>query len=170
MSRLKSILKTTIYIYNYSKGGCTVSYINENAKDIPNAELYVIAVGTNDVRYRDEAQCAMTAEAYVNDIDRLRTALLEKNADAEFVFIAPWYSTDGDKYCSLSYEEKTRLNNEYSEALHKYCDEQKLDFINANAYIQDMLSKYPDSEFLLDHIHPNSGKGVVMYSQAVLLS
>ena len=156
-------------IYNFSKGGCTVSYINEHIDDIPDAGLYVIAIGTNDVRYRDESQCAMTSEAYISGIDTLRKKLLQKNSSAEFIFIAPWYSTDGDPFCQLSYDSKTDLNNEYSEALRKYCDEYSLGYINANPYIQNMLDKNPDSQFLLDHIHPNPDKGVVMYSEAVLL-
>ncbi|MCH5274079.1 MAG: CapA family protein [Lachnospiraceae bacterium] len=82
-------------VYNYSKGGCTVSYMNENADNIPQAGLYVIAVGTNDVRYRDDKRCAMTAETYLSEINMLKTKLSEKNASAEFIFIAPWYSTDG---------------------------------------------------------------------------
>ena len=51
-----------------------------------------------------------------------------------------------------------------------YCDENNVGFINANPYIQNLLDKNPDREFLLDHIHPNSGRGVIMYSEAVLLS
>ena len=156
-------------ICNYSKGGCTVSYMNESSGAIPAAELYIIALGTNDVRYRDEAQCAMTAEDYINGIDELRTRLLEKNTSARFVFIAPWYSADGDPFCSLSFEAKTQLNEEYSQALQKYCEEHEIGFVNANAYIRDMLGKNPDSLFLLDHIHPNSVQGVIMYFKSALL-
>lgn len=156
-------------VCNYSKGGCTVSYMNQHSDEIPAADLYVIALGANDVRYRDESQCAMTAEDYIGEIDRLRTVLLEKNASAGFVFIAPWYSTDADPFCPLSFEAKTQLNEEYSEALENYCHERKLGFVNANPYIRNMLIKNPDSLFLLDHIHPNSVQGVIMYSQAALL-
>ncbi|MCH5348437.1 MAG: CapA family protein [Oscillospiraceae bacterium] len=157
-------------IYNFSAGGCTVSYINENAEYIPEADLYVVAVGTNDVRYRDEEECAMTPESYTGVIDELMIKLSGKNPSAEFIFIAPWYSTDADKYCDLTYEEKTALNNEYSEALGKYCNENHVGFINANPYIQRKLTEAPERKYLLDHIHPNSGVGVIMYSEAVLLS
>lgn len=156
-------------IYNYSKGGCTVSYMNAHLDDIPAAELYVIAIGTNDVRYRDEKQCAMTAADYIEEINRLRTGLNEKCPSAEFVFIAPWYSTDGDLFCSLSFDEKTALNEEYSAALRDYCGENQIGFIDPNPYIRELLDRNPDSVFLLDHIHPNAGKGVLMYSEAVLL-
>ncbi len=157
-------------VYNFSKGGCTASYMNGKLADIPKADLYVIALGTNDVRYRDAETCAMTAEAFVSEIDKLRQSLAERSPSARFVFIAPWYSTDGDPFSALPFNEKTALNEEFSDVLARYCSENGLPFINANEYIRDKLKTAPDREYLLDHIHPNSGKGVVMYSEAVLLN
>ncbi len=155
-------------IQNYSKGSCTTSYMVQRTDEIPKADLYVIAVGTNDVRYRDESMCAMTAEDYTKSIEKLRSKLAEKSPTAEFIFIAPWYSTDGDPYAKLDFSEKTEMNEQYSDALEKYCKEKSLGFINANGYIKEKLTYYPDRTFLLDHIHPNASKGVEMYSQAVL--
>lgn len=157
-------------ISNYSKGGCTVSYMTDNIESIPEADLYVIALGTNDVRYRNESICSMTAEDYVSKLDTLKNMLSQKSANAEFIFIAPWYSTDGDPFCNMSYSEKTALNEEYSSALANYCKSQNTEFINANSYIREKLTTTPDSYFLLDHIHPNCSSGVVMYSEAVLLN
>lgn len=157
-------------ILNYSKGSCTVSYMLEHIDEIPSAELYVIALGTNDVRYRDESKCAMTAESYIERLDELKTKLLSKNDGAEFVFIAPWYSTDGDIYSRLSFADKTAMNEEYSAALEKYCSGNSFMYINANPYIKQILSVSPDREYLLDHIHPNASKGVILYSEAVLMS
>lgn len=157
-------------VYNYSKGGCTVSYMIENIDSIPSAELYVIALGTNDVRYRDESVCAMTAEDFAVRAGELKSLLIKKSPDASFVFIAPWYSTDGDPFCKLSFSAKTALNEEYSDALEKACRENGDVFINANGYIRQKLTERPDSYYLLDHIHPNCGKGAVMYSEAVLSS
>ena len=153
---------------NYSKGGCTVSYTTDHAAEIPYADLYVIALGTNDVRYRDESMCAMTAESYIERLDKLKELLKTKSADPEFVFIAPWYSTDGDPFCSLSFADKTALNNEYSSALKQYCSDNSQKFIDPNPYIRNKLSVSPDRTYLLDHIHPNIINGVVMYSEAVL--
>ena len=155
-------------IYNYSKGGCTVSYMTEHKDDIPEAELYVIALGTNDVRYRDESICAMTKEDYVSALDELKKSIEKNNKNAEYIFIAPWYSTDGDLYCYMSFEEKTALNEEYCDELQKYCSANSLGYINPNGFIRNQLVFAPDREYLLDHIHPNSSKGVVMYSEAVL--
>lgn len=155
-------------VFNYSKGGCTVSYMIEQADEIPAAELYVIALGTNDVRYRDESVCAMTADDFVNAQNELKEKLSAASPSAKFIFIAPWYSTDGDPYCSLSHNEKTRLNDEYSLALKQYCEKNSLGFINANEHIKNALATAPDRRYLLDHIHPNQAQGVLLYSEAVL--
>ena len=137
---------------------------------IPEASLYVIALGTNDVRYRDEKICAMTREEYVKRLDDLKEKLLVKSPGCQFIFIAPWYSTDGDPFCKLSFEDKTKLNDQYCESLGKYCKEKGHIYINANAYISDTLKTAPVQTYLLDHIHRNAGNGVVLYSRAVLLS
>lgn len=157
-------------LLNFSKGGCTISYLTERLDDIPAAGLYVIAAGTNDVRYRNESLCAMTAADFTARADELKNGLLQKAPSAEIVFIAPWYSTDGDIYCGLSFADKTALNDEYSDALGEYCRENSLGFINANSYVRERLNTAPSNRYLLDHIHPNASSGVIMYSEAVLKS
>lgn len=157
-------------ITNFSKGGCTVSYLLENTDKIPSSDLYVIAIGTNDIRYRNEQTCAMTKEIFIERINELKQKLLAKSSGASFLFIAPWYSTDGDPYTKMSHAETTALNEEYSAALEKYCSDNKLMYVNANPYIKNALSVETDRTYLLDHIHPNAAKGVKLYSKAVLLS
>ena len=155
-------------ITNFSKGGATVKYLIDNSDSIPTADLYVIAIGTNDVRYRDTETCALTSDEYINSIDTLKNAILSKNKDAEFIFIAPWYSTDGDSVSSLRFSEKTILNEEYSSALSDYSKKSGDIFINPNEYIKQKLYENSDRKYLLDHIHPNSAEGVIMYCEAVL--
>lgn len=68
----------------------------------------------------------------------------------------------------MPYSQKTALNEEYTDALKDYCTAHSYGYINANTYIRKILSVTPDRTYLLDHIHPNATKGVVMYSEAVL--
>lgn len=157
-------------ISNFSKGGCTVSYILENTDKIPVSDLYVIAIGTNDIRYRNESTCAMTKEIYIERINELKEKLKSKSGNARYMFIAPWYSTDGDPYAKMSHAETVALNEEYSSALEKYCKDNSLMYVNANPYIKNVLSMKTDRTYLLDHIHPNASNGVKLYSKAVLLS
>ena len=153
----------------YAKGGCTVSYMVDRAADIPNVDLYVIALGANDVRYRDERTCAMTPECYIEKIDALRTQLLLKSPPARFVFIAPWLSTDGDPFSKLPYAMKVELNNEYAGALEEYCRKNGIPYVNANDAIRAEFEVSPCNKYLLDHIHPNASAGVLLYSKMVLL-
>ncbi|MBR6020517.1 MAG: CapA family protein [Lachnospiraceae bacterium] len=152
-----------------ARGGATVSYFLDCINEIPQAELYVIAVGTNDVRYREEDICAMTADEYVKRMSNLKEKLTQRAPDAEVVFIAPWTSVDGDTQCSLPYGDKVSLNQQYSKALEKYCAGEKAVYIDANAYIEEALRSQPDRWYLVDYIHPNAGAGVRLYSEAALL-
>lgn len=155
-------------IYNYSKNGATVSDIIVDVALIPPAQLYVIALGTNDVRYRN-ASCAMTPQDYINRLEDLKNKLLAQSPNAQFIFIAPWYSTDGDPFSPLPFAQKTALNETYSQALLDYCHANGLGYIDPNPYIRQALDTYPRDIYLLDHIHPNAGKGIALYTRAALL-
>ena len=158
-------------VYNFSVGGGTVQTLLDHMDDINQhtAELYVVAIGTNDVRYRNEKRCAMTSEEYVSRLQTLINSICEKNPDAKFVFVAPWTSTDGDKWSKLKYNDKIKLNQEYTEALEAFCASNGYSFVNANPYIDSYLSRYPTTVYLVDHIHPNSTAGIKLYSEAALL-
>ena len=159
-------------IFNVSQGGATTKILLNRIDEISqtSADLFVVAVGTNDVRYRDEKFCSMTPEEYVANIQKLRDTVCEKNPAAKFVFIAPWTSTDGDLVSALKFSDKIKLNDKYSAALKNWCAVHKEIFINANPYIDARLKTFPHKDYLVDFIHPNAGKGVMLYAESVLLS
>lgn len=157
-------------IFNASCGGATTKFLLEHRDKIANvpADLFVVAIGTNDVRYRKPDVCAMTPAEYVDNLQKLRDAIREKNPASKFVFIAPWTSTDGDKFTPLNLADKRKLNAAYTAALETWCAAQSHMFIDANPIIDARLKNFPQSDYLVDHIHPNAGKGVALYSAAVL--
>ncbi len=167
---LESLIKGQVI--NISVGGATTKMLihPNNLKFISQvkADLFVIAIGTNDVRYRNENICAMTEEEYIRSLQILRTSISMNQPNAKFVFIAPWTSTDGDKNSALPYQLKMTMNEKYTQALKFFCNINRDTFINANPYIKKVLNNYPHSEYLVDFIHPNATKGVQMYSKAVL--
>lgn len=161
-------------IFNCSFGGATIKALTSE-KYLPQissvaADLFVVAIGTNDVRYRNPKICAMTTQEYSACIKILRDAILEKNPSAKFIFIAPWTSTDGDKISVLKYADKIKLNNHYCAALKNFCKATGDIFINPNAHIKSVLNRRLHKDYLIDWIHPNATQGVAFYSEAVLKS
>jgi poly-gamma-glutamate capsule biosynthesis protein CapA/YwtB (metallophosphatase superfamily)/lysophospholipase L1-like esterase len=132
------------------------------------ADLYVIAIGTNDVRYRNKKTCAIDKASYVANINELIVKILSKNPKADFVLLSPWLALDNDPYTAISAEKRDLMLAEYGEALALYCEEKGYSFINPNPAIDEVLLKYAPSDFLIDHIHPNANAGIALYSEKVL--
>jgi len=157
-------------IFNHSKGGITTKrIIKERLKKIveTKAELFIIAIGTNDVRYRSK-QCSLTSEEFISNLSILRDEIKKENPESKFIFIAPWTSTDGDRFSKLRYKAKIRLNNEYSKALEDWVKNNKDIYVDPNDYINSYINVYSQSKYLIDYIHPNSLDGVQLYSKAFL--
>ena len=134
------------------------------------AELFVVAIGTNDVRYRDETICAMDEQSYVARLQQLRDGILSAHPDAAFVFIAPWTSTDGDAVSKLPYPDKLEMNRRYSQALEAWAAANGDGYLDPNERICSVLDLYPHSDYLVDYIHPNATSGVTLYAESALLA
>lgn len=126
------------------------------------SNLNIIAIGTNDIRYRNE-NSAMTNNEYIQNIKKIIETLDNKR----IVLIAPFYSMNYDKVTKLSLEEKNKLFKEYSDELEKFANENNYLFINPNNILEKELNNSNTSFYLKDYIHPNH-KGLYLYSEAVL--
>lgn len=159
-------------IVNCSKGSITTKIFLQHIETISKitADLFIIAIGTNDVRYRNEKICAMTKENYVENLQILRDSISKNNPDCKFIFIAPWISTDGDKISALKYRDKIAMNLEYTAELKNWCEKNSDLFVDTNIYIDKFLKQYPHSKYMVDWIHPNGRDGVRLYSEAFLKS
>jgi len=164
---------SNVKIYETAWDSATVQTLLNNSGKITDtdADLYITAIGTNDVRYRDSARCAMTAAEYIERIAALTEQILLKNENAEFVFIAPWPALDNDpnNKCGSVYE-RDRLFAEYADALAEFCKNEGYLYLDPNPYIKNALNFRPVSKYLIDHIHPGKLNGVGLYSQAAVLA
>ncbi|MBO6236935.1 MAG: SGNH/GDSL hydrolase family protein [Schwartzia sp.] len=160
-------------IFNISQGGLTAKSLS--AYFLPStasteAELFVIAIGANDILFRDPLFCAMTSADYINYLKKLRDAVCARRPDAKFIFIAPWLATDGD--ASLIGGEKPpntdEMYRDYTSALEAWCGVTGDAFIDANGYIARHFETSLPNHYLVDFIHPNAGNGVALYAEAVL--
>ena len=96
-------------IINISKGSYTTSLIIKNYKYHilkSKSDLYIIAIGTNDVRYRDPEICAMTKEEYIENIKIIVKFAKYNNKNSNFIFISPWLSMSNDNLSKLKEKRK----------------------------------------------------------------
>ena len=160
-------------VKNVSKGGYTVKKLmDEFGQDIldTHTDLYVVAIGCNDVRYRNKKTCAMTADAYVEAMDEMTGLILQSNPDAKIVFIPPWMTLDNDSNTRLTHAEKNAMTDEYAAALAVYAAEHGYTCINPNEYLRNFFANAGRKLYTDDGIHPNAGWGLELYSMAVLES
>ena len=159
-------------VINISKGSYTTSLIIKNYKlhiRSSRTDLYIIALGTNDIRYRDQEICAMTNEKYINNLEQIINLAKTNNKKAKFVFISPWLSNSNDEICKLKVTEKLQLFSQYANSLNIFCDKNNYLYINPNPYIYDNI-KQNYSKFMIDYIHPNNKDGIELFSEAILYS
>ena len=159
-------------VANVSLGGATTNTLLGMTESMVEAhsKLYVVAIGTNDVRYRDASQCAMTPEDYVANLSQLVETVRAGVPDARFAFIAPWTSTAGDLNTALYVDEKREMYAEYTAALKSWCEAEGHLFSDPNPAIEAVIDFYPQKDYLVDFIHPNSTKGIELYARCVLES
>ena len=159
-------------VLRFAKGSKTSKYFKENKEAIAGlkADLYFLAMGCNDVRYRDPAICAMDEFEYVANIDEICQAISEKQPSAGIVCISPWKSGRYDPYCRMPLAEKEKLYERYASELKKYCKSKGFVFIDPNPYIEAAVSKRDRRYYMLDHIHCNADQGIRLYSEAVMMN
>ncbi len=159
-------------VIRLAKGSQTSKYFKENKKAIAElkADLYFLCMGCNDIRYRNEAICAINESEYVANIDEICQSILEIQPSADIVCISPWKSGNYDPNCKTTLAEKEKLYNDYGSALKKYCETKGFVFIDPNPYIDAAVSKRDRRYYMLDHIHCNADQGIKLYSEAVIMS
>lgn len=165
-------LYPNITYHKIAKGSKTSVYFNSIREDIAakKADFYVLSIGCNDIRYREEGICAMTAEAYIKNLNEIVTSILKSNPSAEIAMVSPWMSQRYDPLCKVSYEEKNLLYRQYSSALLNYCKAHNYMYIDPNPYLTKTISHSYYKKYLNDWIHPNASYGIELYSRAVINS
>lgn len=148
-------------ISNISRGGWMVHHLIEQADNIPAADIYVVAIGVNDVVFPWGKYAAQTPDEYVNRLAKLAGMIRSISPGAKIYFITPW--TFSGKF--TQYEER---GEQFRSALSKWCDNSGFECLNPHPYISSFLKEHGENGYLLSGIHPDSPKGIGLYSYAVL--
>jgi lysophospholipase L1-like esterase len=148
---------------NMSYGGWTVSDILNRSGKIPEADVYVIAIGINDVIHPDSKKAAKTPEEFIERISTLDRKISSLNPDSKCYYISPWALPGWN-------QEFNNRRSLFGKALEKWCDETGHIFIDPEPVIILEMSEKGSAVFTKDGLHPNAENGVSLYSYAVLIA
>ena len=161
-------------VSRWAKGAKTSTFFADNGVQIAkeNADLYVLGIGCNDIRYRDSSVCAMDARQFITNIDMLVQALRHATPDIRIVMISPWLSFEPDRFCPTTVAETLKLYEDYATAFEQYCIKGGHLYINPNPYIQQAIcdDHMYRAKYLRDHIHPNADQGIQLFSRACVVA
>jgi poly-gamma-glutamate capsule biosynthesis protein CapA/YwtB (metallophosphatase superfamily)/lysophospholipase L1-like esterase len=163
-------------ISRFAKGSQTSLWLFNNKERISaiKADLFVVAIGCNDIRYRDSKVCAMTSESYISNLRAVVETIKRTNDKADFIFIAPWRSLHFDAYFNVkSQKDRMAIYEDYTNALKNMCKSDGWLFIDPNPLIFDDMTlptirTKGEAQILLDWIHPTASDGVAFYCEAVI--
>lgn len=148
-------------ISNLSTGGWMVEDLIDQAAAIPNADIYVIAIGINDVIFRNAVKSAPTPAEFAQRCSLLADTIKGISPDAKLYFIAPW------TFIGQS-EDINALGNNFRAALKDMCAVSGYQYINPDPVITSVIYTEGYDKYMYNDFHPNASDGVGLYSYAVL--
>ena len=148
-------------VSSYCNNGWTSKTLKNNVEEIPVADVYVVAIGINDVVFVKEELGALTSEEYVEILQEMTESIKSRAPEAKFYFVAPW------PFLGQS-EEVEELRDVYATELDKWCSEQDVTFIEPADIITAAWDKDSPDKYMVDYLHPNERNGIGLYSYAVL--
>ena len=157
-------------------GGQTSASIFNNKKDMEiieesSAETYIIALGINDVIYRDKGgiSTTYTTAEYIKSIENLVKYINNKddNKINKFVFVAPFQYINKHSHQLTKYIRRENTHQEYTIALYDWCNLNNYAFTAPMNYVKNTLDTVDDvDEYAVDDIHPSYPLGTQLYSKA----
>lgn len=149
-----------------AKSGATTTTINKILKKTScSSSLYVIALGTNNIRYKNEKN--RTPKRYINSLNSIINKINNKEKH-EIIIISPFMSLDDDIFY-LNSKEKKQMYEEYDKILKEYSKKNNFYYININNNLEKLFTNNSVAEnYLIDYIHPNNHSGIKLYSELLL--
>ena len=148
-------------IYNVSRGGWRVGNLILEEDKIPVCDIYVTAIGVNDILFNYLGLSPEMPSDYTTGLDKLVNIIRSKSPNAKFYFIAPWTVHNQD-------DTANSRADEFRTALINLCDEKGYICINPDPVLSSVLKNTGIKDYMKDNFHPNASNGVGLYSYAVL--
>lgn len=138
-------------VKRFADRGWTSRDLLEHKDEMPNADIYVIAIGVNDVTRPQDG--AATPEEFVENLEALTEGL-----EGKVYYIAPW-NVDG---CP---ETSVQRRQAYADCLRNWSETA----IDPYPAIRAAFDKEGEQRFMRNELHPNLRRGLGLYSYAVLV-
>ncbi|MGI8372795.1 SGNH/GDSL hydrolase family protein [Priestia megaterium] len=161
-----------INFINLGHGGKTTEdFLTTYMSEVKGAacNLYVIALGCNDVRYVNDSGStgAKTAAQYVTNMSNIINQC--KSVGADIVVINPWATTWSDYKQTMNKKDMDQAFFEYTKEMRSYCATNLIPFIETTPNLKMLLNDMQAvSSWNLDGVHPIGGTGTKLYSYEVL--
>ena len=149
-------------VTNLSYGGWTVLDILYASDDIPSSDVYVIAIGINDVLFPDDEYSASSSDEFTYRCGILSDMITGVSPNSKIYFIAPWTFLGFDSSI-------VSRGDQFRTALSDWCENNDCIYINPDPVIRAVLDKEDADKFMYNDFHPNAPEGVGLFSYAVLL-
>ena len=150
-------------ISNLSTGGWMVEHLIDQGSSIPKADIYVVAIGINDILFRNAVRSAKTPAEFAQSCSLLADTIKGISPEAKIYFIAPWTFTGQT-------EDIEKLGNSFRDALKDMCHGSGYQYINPDPIITEVIYSEGYDRYMHNDFHPNAPDGVGLYSYAVLKS
>ena len=147
-------------VSNFSRGGWTVSNLIDKADNIPEADIYVIAIGINDILFPEDEDSAQTALEFASKCKELGELLTNRSPGSKIYFILPWSFIDSDF---------VERGSRFRSALAQTCIAKGYRYINPDPVIQSVIEDEGASKYMYNDFHPNAPDGIGLYCYAVLM-
>lgn len=148
-------------ISNLSTGGWMVLDLIEQSSNIPKSDIYIIAIGINDVLFRNAVKSAKSPSEFAQRASQLADSITSSSPSAKIYFIAPWTFIGQT-------EDMDDLGNSFRDALKDMCAESGYRYINPDPVITSVIYTEGYDKYMYNDFHPNAPEGVGLYSYAVL--
>ena len=151
-------------VLNFSEGGWTSQWLVDLRDQAPAADVYVIAIGINDILFIDQPLGAASEDEFIDNLEIFEETLRSMNPEATFYYITPWPFLN---FPDESYE----CRDVFVDAMADYCSEaEERILIDPADTIMSVLEESDPSIYMYNDYHPNAPQGVGLYSYAVLRS
>lgn len=150
-------------VSNYSTSGWQVKDLINRIDNIPGADIYIIAIGINDILFADKQAASVTADDFARNTGDLAALLKSKSNGARIYFVSPW------SFCNLD-ESYFIRGDEFRRAMASYCENSDCIYIDADSVIASVLDAEGAEKYMYNQYHPNAPDGIGLFSYAVLKS